>query len=501
MEFLRRRPVLWLIALALLLGLAFQGTRGLRDPDEGRYTNVALQILRTGDWVSLHRHSDSLHFTKPPLTYWAQAASVEALGWNTWAARLPMALAFVLSVFLVFRMGRVFVPSRPWLPALIYATAPLPFFATNFISTDGMLAAMEALAMACYVQARFAGGSPRWIDAMWAAFGLAFLTKGPPGLLPLAAILGLRLFDREGPSLLRPVGLLSFVAIGFTWYGVVIARHPGLLDYFLGHEVVDRVASASHDRSPEWYGWLKIYAPTFALGLLPWLPLALWRHRGDIGVPQWRHWTPSQRFLWLWLLLPLLVFCLSRSRMWLYVLPLFAPLALLVGRGLVDFDLARPLRLALLAGWIGLLLGGKWLAADPPGDGPIAQGLRRNSGDNFAARLRPMLPGAPQEFIFVEDKTRYSLHLYFNAEVERVSFKAWPKRISDADFDKTLAQSLLEPGAGRVYIMKQEVEAYFLTAVQAEGMQAQRLGALPDERKDPAQDRVVYTLAGDFAGR
>ena len=54
MEFLRRHSLLALMALALLLAFAFQGTRGLRDPDEGRYTNVTLQILRSGDWVSLH---------------------------------------------------------------------------------------------------------------------------------------------------------------------------------------------------------------------------------------------------------------------------------------------------------------------------------------------------------------------------------------------------------------------------------------------------------------
>jgi 4-amino-4-deoxy-L-arabinose transferase-like glycosyltransferase len=498
---LRRHAAVAMVLLALVLGLAFQGTRGLRDPDEGRYTNVALQILHTGDWISLHRHTDSLHFTKPPLTYWAQAASVQVLGWNTWAARLPMALAFVLSVFMVYRMGRVFVPARPWFPAIVYATAPLPFFAANFISTDALLAAMEALAVACYVQARFAGGSKWWIDAMWAAFGLAFLTKGPPGLLPLLSIAAFRVLDPDGPKLLRPVGLASFVLVGLAWYGVVVARHPGLLDYFLGHEVVARVASAEHDRSPEWYGWIEIYAPSFALGLLPWLPLAVWRHRASIGLPAWAHWSPPQRFLWLWLLLPLLVFCLSRSRMYLYVLPLFAPLALLVARGLSDLDLLRPLRLALLAAWIAGLLALKWVSANPPGDGAVAQGLRRNSGDHFAARLRPMLPGKPQEFVFVEDKTRYSLHLYFQAEVERVSFKAWPKAISDSDFDKTLAQSLLEPGEGRVYILKQDVERYFLDAVELEGLEAVKLGALPDERGDATQHRVVYTLAGDFPQR
>jgi 4-amino-4-deoxy-L-arabinose transferase len=499
MEFLRRRPALALLALALLLGLAFQGTRGLWDPDEGRYTNVALQILRSGDWISLHRHSASLHFTKPPLTYWAMAASVAAFGWNTWAVRLPMALAFALCTFLVYRMGRVFVPQRPWLPALVYATAPLPFFAANYVSTDGMLAAMETLAVACYVQARFAGGSARWLDARWAAFGHAFLTKGPPGLLPLLAIVAFQLTQRGGPRLLRPLGLLAFAAIGFTWYGIVVQRHPGLLEYFLGHEVVARVASSSLDRSPEWYGWLKIYAPTFAIGLLPWLPLALWRHfRDGHGWPRWRALAPEARFLWLWLLLPLLVFCLSRSRMWLYVLPLFGPLALLAARALGERTLATPLRWLGLAAWLALLLALKATLGNPAGDGALAQGLRRNSAANLAQRLQPLLPGPPHEIVFVEDKTRYGLHLYLHAQVARVSFKAWPKAISDSDFDMTLAQSLAGGGDGRVFILKQDNERYFLDAAAAEGVTPQRLGALPDERGDRSQDRVVYTLAGDF---
>ena len=98
-------------------------------------------------------------------------------------------LQFVLSTFLVYRMGRVFVPARPWLPAIVYLSAPLPMLAANYISTDGTLAALEALAVACWVHARFGGGNARWVDAMWLAFGLAFLTKGPPALLPLLAVL------------------------------------------------------------------------------------------------------------------------------------------------------------------------------------------------------------------------------------------------------------------------------------------------------------------------
>ena len=500
MELLRRRPALALVLLALLLGLAFQGTRGLWDPDEGRYTNVALQILRTGDWISLIRHESSLHFTKPPMTYWAMAASVQAFGWNTWAVRLPMALAFALSTFLVYRMGRVFVPERPWLPAVIYICAPFPLLAANYVSTDGTLAMMEALAVACWVHARFGGGHARWIDAMWFCFGLAFLTKGPPALLPLLAIVVSRFVDFEGsPRLLRPLGLVAFAVVGFSWFAIVALRHPGLLEYFLGHEVVARVATDTHQRSPEWYGWLVVYGPSFLLGLLPWLPIAAWRHvRGGGGWPRWRAMDPTARFLWLWLLLPLLVFCVSRSRMWLYVLPLFAPAALLLARGLGARALARPLGWVGVGVWLALLIGIKaWLAA-PTGDGALAQGLRRNNSAVFAARLQPLLPGPPEEIVFVEDKTRYGLHLYLRAPVARVSFKAHPKAISDSDWDMTLAQSLASAKSGRIYLMRAGNEGYFLAAVQEAGLVPRRLGDLPDARGKVDQDRVVYTLADDF---
>ena len=85
----RRR--VWISVLAVLLAFTFLGMRGIWDPDEGRYTNVALNMLDSGDWLEPHRHHETGHWTKPPLTYWAIAASVAAFGRDPWAARLPAA--------------------------------------------------------------------------------------------------------------------------------------------------------------------------------------------------------------------------------------------------------------------------------------------------------------------------------------------------------------------------------------------------------------------------
>ena len=486
-DFLRRRPALALLALGLLLGLAFQGSRGLWEPDEGRYTNVALQMLHSGDWVSLRRNETALHFTKPPVTYWTIAASVSTFGRSEWAVRLPIALAFALTILMVYQLGKRFVPDKPWLPALVYACSPLTFLAANTVNTDSMLAATEALAVLCYVQHRFGGGSPRWLDAMWAAFGLAFLTKGPPSLLPLLAIVAFEVSRRDvGRLLWRPLGLLGFAAIGLGWFLVVVQRHPGLLDYFIGHEVVARIATDEHRRFPEWYGPLLVYLPTLLGGLLPWVFHALPRQR-----PRWAAMPAQTRFLALWIGLPLLVLCLSRSRLPLYVLPLFVPLSLAVGRALAAQPWP-PRRAWFIAGWLVLLLAIKFAAGHYVTD---------KDGRTFAAKLAPMLPGHPDRLMFVEDMTRNGLNLYLDTSIERLSFKPQPKRISDSSYDTTVAEALAAPGRHRVFIMKREVERYFLDAVRESGRTPVRLGVVADAQGRARRERVVYTLAGEFDPR
>ena len=67
-----------IILVVLLLGIycfAFQGERGLFEPDEGRYSAVALQMIKSNDWLTPRTHPQQEHLTKPPLTYWAIAPS------------------------------------------------------------------------------------------------------------------------------------------------------------------------------------------------------------------------------------------------------------------------------------------------------------------------------------------------------------------------------------------------------------------------------------------
>jgi len=431
-----QRPLLMILLLGLLLGFAFQGTRGLWSPDEGRYVDGAVQMLDSGNWLAPAYSAERPNFSKPPLTYWVIAASIKTFGHNTWAARAPYALAFAATLLLLYFMGLELVPERPWLPALIYACAPFPFFAANIVSTDAFLSLFEALAMLGFLRAAF-GADParerRWIVLMWLGFGLAFLTKGPPGLIPLLAILPF-VQRRDGwrglGRLFAPAGLIGFLLVGGTWYVLAMLRYPWLLHYFLHREVYDRMFTAVQRRHPGPFGWAVAYLPTLVLGSLPWWPLLLGRKARAAVAADWRearsHRYGPELFLLLWLCLPLLVFCLVQSRLPLYVLPLFLPLSLLLAlalrRRILPGSTAQRVALGL---WIVALLaikaGAGWMAHPSADNRLFAQQLAAK-GEGSAYGSIVFVENTAKDYD-IEEQTPWGLHLYLGKPVYGVAWR------------------------------------------------------------------------------
>jgi 4-amino-4-deoxy-L-arabinose transferase-like glycosyltransferase len=407
------------LVLALLVGLAFQGTRHLFDPDEGRYTNVAHQMIQLDDWMVPHLDPDRPHFTKPPMTYWAVAASFSLLGSNEWTARLPNALAFALTAALVFGLARRMRLADPFLTAGIWITMWAPIVGANVVTTDTLLALFETLAVYGFVlSGLLEPGSRPWrsgLRLMWLGFGLAFLTKGPPGLLPLAAIVGFVAWRRRAdlPRLLDPVGLALFALSGLSWYLLLVWRSPDLLDYFLVRETVGRVATGEHHRNAGWLGWLAVYPPTFLVGALPWagVAAATWRARrrsGEVGAMP----PDCRRFLLLWFAIPLSIFVLSQSRLPLYVLPLFVPLALAMAASL-DAWAAQGRRRAVTLGIavaLAICLKGGGSLWHPYEDGhKVASDLRQHADLSQVDAID-----------FVDMPARYALKHYTGIDVRQV---------------------------------------------------------------------------------
>jgi 4-amino-4-deoxy-L-arabinose transferase-like glycosyltransferase len=258
-----------------------------------------------------------------------------------------------------------------------------------------------------------------------------------------------------------------------------------LLAYFLGAEVVARVASNQFARHGEWYGWAEVYVPTLLLGTLPWtLRVLAWMRELPAAIGRWREPAARQAeapalLLALWVLLPLLVFCIARSRLPLYLLPIFAPLALVVARSAPVTD-AWP-RWSWLAAWGALLLAIRIAAALYPSD----QDARA-----WAQAIQSRVQAPVREVVFVEDMPRYGLHLYMLTEVETLSLDELDQPAYNPEYDESLATELAESATetGVVYVTKQKLWPAVQQRVVAHGFRAQLQGA-------PFHGRVIFLVA------
>ncbi|MEO8352516.1 MAG: glycosyltransferase family 39 protein, partial [Chthoniobacteraceae bacterium] len=326
-----------------VIGLfSFLGSRGLVEPDEGRYAEIGREMAATGEWLVPHLNGFP-HFQKPPLLYWATAVSIRVFGANEWAARLPSAFSALGVVLLIALIGERLFQRKTGLAAAFILLSTVGFFGlARLLTPDMTLTFWTTAAVACVVQYQFVGGRRAWAWLFFAALGCGFLTKGPMALIvPLsAAITAQTVLRRRGESRPLPwtLGLTLSFAIGLSWFVALSLWKGELFDYFWRYELVERFASASHGRSqPIWF-----FIPVILIALIPWV---FWLPR--LVQPAWRRLkeraaAPSGWLLLGWTLPPFLILSLSGSKLPTYILPLLPPIALALGHWLVRGSAVLP---------------------------------------------------------------------------------------------------------------------------------------------------------------
>jgi 4-amino-4-deoxy-L-arabinose transferase-like glycosyltransferase len=371
-----QRVILVAAALLFLTGL---GGVGLWAPDEPRYAQVAEEARSLAHgWrglVVLHLNGKA-YDQKPPLYYWTAAALGAPLGRVTEAAaRLPSALCGIACVALLLRFGRALVPPRTALlaGALLLTSQEFAHLARR-VQLDVMLTAFTTLAMwAIWRVDRGAGSRRRDAVLLHASLGLAALTKGPVGWLPLlvAAVYlawegRLRDFRRLVPwwAPLLSVGPL------LAWFAGTVALGPkGWVGGALVQNLYGRfVHGTSHGR-PLYY-----FLYNFPILFLPWAlawPLVVrpvWEALRAEADPERRR---VVRFLVSWIATLFVFFSLSSGKRSLYLLPAAPAAALLTADALLRALDARPAlpRWLAAAGAVLVgagLLGGIAIAAAGP---------------------------------------------------------------------------------------------------------------------------------------
>jgi 4-amino-4-deoxy-L-arabinose transferase-like glycosyltransferase len=358
------------IALALIMAVVWFANldvRKLQHPDEGRYAEIAREMVASGNWVT-PRVNGIKYFEKPALQYWLTAASFEAFGISEWTARLPTALAGFLTVVAIGWAGAVLAsPAVGVYSAAVLASCLWHFGMSHILTLDALLSFCLALALAGFLLAQRADATPRERERMmlvaYVATAAGILTKGVVALaIPGTTLLLYSLATRDfGPwkRLHLARGLPLLLLLTAPWFIVVSMRNPEFARFFFIHEHIERFLTPESRRPGPWWYFL----PMLVTGLLPWTGVFLWRLKAswrdaavDAGGFSWA------RFCLIWSAFILVFFSISHSKLPSYILPMFPALALVLGWQL-EVMTARSLSAlaALLATTTVLLWGAAML--------------------------------------------------------------------------------------------------------------------------------------------
>lgn len=335
----------WIIDLTLLGGIlslfyAFcLGSYPLFTPDEGRYSEVAREMIATGDYIT-PRVNGVAFLDKPILYYWLQTIAINLFGLNEWALRFFPALLGVVGCLMNYICGRKLFNRRTGiLAALILGMTPLYFASAHYANLDLEVAVWISCTLLSFITAVRDPDRPQtsWLLATYIFAALAFLTKGMIGFVfPIMIVSCWMALNRRWDLLKKThlgAGFMLAFVIVLPWYTLAQHDNPEFLHYFFVTQQVTRFLSAAefNNHSPFWF-----YAPIVLIGFFPWtLFLAQSFYYSCQQVYKNIRLHHDELFLMLWFGIVFIFFSFPRSKTIGYILPVFPPLAMLTANYLV----------------------------------------------------------------------------------------------------------------------------------------------------------------------
>ena len=348
----------YLLVFFLLFYLLPLNFHPLWMPDETRYAEISREMVQSGDWV-VPRLLGLRYFEKPVAGYWLNNMSQLVFGENSFSARFIPALMTFLSAMCVYWLAmRMWSnPRKAFISAFIYLSSFLVFTIGTFNVLDPIVTVWLTATMCAFYLAVTAQTQKSKLIAyilIGVCSGLGVLTKGFLALaVPVIAAGPYMLLQRRFIELVK-YSLISLVVAGVVclpWALLIYRAEEDFWHYFFWVEHIKRfMGENAQHKEPPWF-----FIPILFYGLLPWfglLPGSLikgWKLRKE---------NNDQLYLLTWCVMPFLFFSASSGKLPTYILPVFAPLALLLGNVLIEAVQAENFRSIRINSAINFLLGG-----------------------------------------------------------------------------------------------------------------------------------------------
>jgi 4-amino-4-deoxy-L-arabinose transferase-like glycosyltransferase len=228
-----------------LLYIPFIGNIPLFDWDEINFAECAREMLLSKNYSDVQLYFQPF-WEKPPLFIWLQALSMNLFGINEFAARFPNALCGVITLLILYRVGKISNDVKfgmTWV--FVYAATLLPhlFFKSGII--DPWFNLFIFLAVFNLIKHTYNPiGKDGYKTSISAGFflGLALLTKGPVALL----LVGLSVIIFFIYNKLKKISkfkyllafTISFLATGLSWFIVELIKGNGhVIVEFINYQI------------------------------------------------------------------------------------------------------------------------------------------------------------------------------------------------------------------------------------------------------------------------
>jgi 4-amino-4-deoxy-L-arabinose transferase-like glycosyltransferase len=376
----RRIHLLILLALALGIYAGNAAKPALFDDVDSGHAIAAREMLERGDWAVMHINGIRW-LEKAPLHYWLVASSFAVLGVGEFSTRLPLALAVVGLVWMVYVFGRHFFGEQAGFYAgLVMCTSVGTFLFTRTTIPEAIYSLLFTAAFYVFLRAWTGTMSPRagyWGFAT--LVGLAVLTRSLIGVIfPVASVVIFLLLNggwRRWRELPVVSGILVFLIVAAPWHLIVGLRTPGFFQYYFINEQFLRAIGARHPADytnvflPFWWAahllWLFPWSVFVGYALRELPPPRSWRRGLDAG-------GQARLLLFVWAGFILFFFSVSK-RVEYYSFGAYPAMALLLGLGLARAEEERhrwlprlQAALAVLGVVVGALLGTMLMSRSQP---------------------------------------------------------------------------------------------------------------------------------------
>lgn len=385
----KHSEVLTVLGLAILFYFIFFhniGTYSLMDVDETRYVAMSRDMFNTKDFLTLYLNGQYF-FEKPPLYFWQECLSFALWGGkvNEWTARFPVALLGFIFSFVVYFTARKRVSRRFGVfTSLILATSLEFIMLAKYAILDIVLTFYVGLALVCYFQVYFCQENHK--KFYWWAFyfftGLAVMAKGIPGIaIPFGTVFFTSIMAKKFKEIFKPLyiipGSIIFLLIVLPWHIIMFKKYDPLFynEYIIKHHLHRFLNTANNEigrKQPFYYYFLVVL-----WGFIPWVfsMIAVFVDK----IKNWGklHYVEKVRnfdftsmdnvhkalaLCWVTVIWIMFFFSSSSTKLATYILPIYYPLAIIVGLMWQDYvdkkKHEKPINISVqIFGWICLVAG------------------------------------------------------------------------------------------------------------------------------------------------